>query len=64
MQIKICFLAGWRDAPEAKMVFVNHGQELSCDEFAKTIENELSIPAIPPYSGDGFGLATRWFRRK
>ena len=51
-------LLGWLEKmpQKPKMVFVNHGQELSCDEFAKTIENELSIPAIPPYSGDGFAL--------
>ena len=27
-----------------------------CDEFAKSIENELEISALAPYSGDGFEL--------
>ena len=51
-------LLGWLEKmpQKPKMVFVNHGQELSCDEFAKSIESTLSIPAIAPYSGDGFAL--------
>lgn len=39
-----------------KVVFVNHGHDTVCDEFAKSIENELEISALAPYSGDGFEL--------
>ena len=38
------------------VVFVNHGHDTVCDEFAKSIENELEISALAPYSGDGFEL--------
>lgn len=38
------------------MFFVNHGHDTVCDEFAKSIENELEISALAPYSGDGFEL--------
>lgn len=39
-----------------KVVFVNHGHDTVCDEFAKSIENELEISALAPYSGDGLEL--------
>lgn len=39
-----------------KVVFVNHGHDTVCDEFAKSIENELELSALAPYSGDGFQL--------
>lgn len=51
-------LLAWLSAmPEKpKVVFVNHGHDTVCDEFAKTIELQLDTPALAPYSGDGFEL--------
>ena len=51
-------LLAWLSAmPEKpKVVFVNHGHDTVCDEFAKTIELKLDTPALAPYSGDGFEL--------
>ena len=40
-----------------KRVFVVHGQDTVCDEFAELIEKETKIPAIGPYSGDIYDLA-------
>ncbi len=39
-----------------KTVFVNHGHDYVCDEFAKTIDRIVDVPALAPYSGDGFEL--------
>lgn len=39
-------------------VFVNHGQDEVCDIFAKTITDKLGFPAIAPYSGDEYDLAS------
>lgn len=41
-----------------KTVFVNHGDDRVCDCFAETVEQRLGIPAIAPYSGDGYDLRT------
>ena len=51
-------LLSWLGSIEQKpkVVFVNHGHDTVCDEFAKSIENELEISALAPYSGDGFEL--------
>lgn len=50
-------LAWLSSMPEnPKVVFVNHGHDTVCDEFAKTIELQLDTPALAPYSGDGFEL--------
>ncbi len=43
---------------EPKQVFVNHGDDGVCDQFAKTITRQLEIPAVAPYSGDGYDLIT------
>lgn len=40
-----------------KRVFVVHGQDSVCDAFAQTIEKEIGIPAVGPYSGDVYDLA-------
>lgn len=34
-----------------KMVYVNHGQDTVCDEFAAVISAKLSYPACAPYNG-------------
>ncbi len=51
-------LLGWlgnlKNKPE--MVFVNHGNDLVCDEFAQTIIKELTIPATAPYNGASYEL--------
>ncbi len=51
-------LLGWlgniKEKP--KMVFVNHGNDTVCDEFAKTIVRELAIPAAAPYNGACYEL--------
>lgn len=39
-----------------KAVFVNHGGDSVCDEFAEHIKNEISINAIAPYSGGEYDL--------
>lgn len=51
-------LLNWLGSMKKKptVVFVNHGHDAVCDEFAKTIEDELNITALAPYSGDGFEL--------
>ncbi len=41
-----------------KKVFVNHGNDTVCDEFASLIETELSMRAEAPYSGDCYDLLT------
>ncbi|MBQ0110462.1 MAG: MBL fold metallo-hydrolase [Oscillospiraceae bacterium] len=37
-------------------VFVNHGSDTVCDEFAKSIEDACGYTAFAPYSGDEFDL--------
>ena len=39
-------------------VFVNHGGDEVCDEFAKTITDTLGFEAIAPYNGAEFDLQT------
>ena len=39
-----------------KQVFVNHGEEFACEQFARTVEEKLNYPTIAPYSGDGYDL--------
>ena len=50
------WLANMGQAP--RQVFVNHGDELVCEHFAATIAQKLQYPAVAPYSGDGYDLAT------
>ena len=40
-----------------ELVFVNHGDEIVCESFAKLLE-EKGYKAIAPYSGDGYDLCT------
>lgn len=41
-----------------KTVFVNHGNDTVCDEFAAEIEKTLGVQAIAPYSADKYDLLT------
>lgn len=51
-------LLNWLKAMEIKpkKVFVNHGDDLVCDEFATAVTNEVGVEAIAPYSGDEYDL--------
>ena len=48
---------GALNAPPRK-IFVNHGGDSVCDEFAKEIKSRFGYDAVAPYSGDVFDLAT------
>lgn len=39
-----------------RQVFVNHGDDHICDQFAGTIHDRLGLKALAPYSGDEFDL--------
>ena len=41
-----------------RQIFVNHGEDSVTDLFAQTIEQQLKISAIAPYSGDEYDLLT------
>ena len=47
--ILLDWLGNLKEAPE--QVFVNHGDDLVCDEFAETIQNTLGFSATAPYNG-------------
>lgn len=49
------WIAGFREKP--RMVFVNHGDEGSCEAFRSTLES-LGYHAQAPYSGTEFDLLT------
>ena len=46
---------GSLEKPPVK-VFVNHGDDIVCDNFAQTIYNKLKFDATAPYSGDVYDL--------
>ena len=47
-----------------KQVFINHGEDMVCVSFMKTVEERLGYPASAPYSGDGYDLlANEWFQK-
>ena len=50
------WLKGFEVKP--KTVFVNHGGDTVCDEFAEHIKNEISVNTIAPYSGGEYDLHT------
>lgn len=52
--ILINWLKGFEAKP--KTVFVNHGNDTVCDEFAETIQKELSVFATAPYNGAEYDL--------
>ncbi|MEG1380687.1 MAG: MBL fold metallo-hydrolase, partial [Ruthenibacterium sp.] len=53
-------LLRWAKAFESvpTRVFVNHGEETACETFTARLVNELHMPAVAPYSGDAWDLAT------
>ncbi len=51
----VSWLANMGQAPQ--IVFVNHGDEVVCESFAKLLEGK-GYKAIAPYSGDGYDLLT------
>ena len=53
-------LLDWLRSIDAKpqKVFVNHGNDEVCDEFAKTITDELGIEATAPYNGAVYDIIT------
>jgi len=53
-------LLGWLGSlkkPPVK-VFINHGADIVCDNFAQTIQNKLQFETTAPYSGDTYDLTT------
>ncbi|MBQ9838373.1 MAG: MBL fold metallo-hydrolase [Oscillospiraceae bacterium] len=45
-------------------VFVNHGDDVVCDSFVTTVQQQLSYPASAPFSGDGYDLINcEWFQK-
>lgn len=54
MNMLLDWLENLKKRPE--MVFVNHGNDQVCDEFAQTIVHRLSTPATAPYSGSQYDL--------
>lgn len=53
-------LIDWLSAvsPSPSTVFVNHGNDAVCDEFAALISERLGVKAIAPYNGACYDLAT------
>ena len=39
-------------------MFVNHGDDIVCDVFAKRLHDELGIPSMTPFSGTVYDLKT------
>ncbi|MEG2842260.1 MAG: MBL fold metallo-hydrolase RNA specificity domain-containing protein, partial [Ruthenibacterium sp.] len=39
-------------------VFVNHGEASACETLTARLVNELHMPAVAPYSGDAWDLAS------
>ena len=50
-------LISWLSTLSPQKVFVNHGSDGVCDEFAALIKQELSLDAYAPYSSDAFDLS-------
>ena len=58
MRIKTAFCAGWAAwAPKPAHVFVNHGDDASCTQFAACLQSEHGYSANAPYSGACYDLA-------
>lgn len=53
-EMLIEWLSGFDTKP--KTVFVNHGHDEVCDEFAQTVEHRLGMYATAPYSGSEYDL--------
>ena len=50
------WMGGFEQKPQ--MIFVNHGEDQVCTEFAECLEQEFGITAVAPYSGTIYDLAT------
>lgn len=50
------WLGGMDRSPQR--VFVNHGDDRVCDDFADAIREKLACSAVAPFSGDGYDLFT------
>ena len=55
------WLHGFKKMPE--VIFVNHGEDEVCTEFAETLKNEFGVEAYAPYSGTEYDLAKGEFIR-
>lgn len=55
-KILLSWLSGFKEKP--KQIFVNHGNDTVCEEFASTITETLKIPAVAPYNGGSYDLLT------
>ncbi len=53
-EMLLSWISGFDTKP--KTVFVNHGDDEVCDEFARTVENRLEIYATAPYNGSEYDL--------
>lgn len=42
--------------PKPVRMFITHGDEDACEEFAALLRNEEKLNALPPYSGDAWDL--------
>ncbi len=53
-------LLAWVDSIGEKPceIFVNHGEDTSCTEFAQTLEENFKVKAKAPYSGSVYNLIT------
>ena len=55
------WLSGYKQKPS--VVFVNHGDDKTCSEFADNITKDCGIQAFAPYSGSEFDLIRgEWIR--
>ena len=55
------WLSGFQKKPS--LVFVNHGDDITCTEFAKTISDTFQLPASAPYAGSEYDLLKgEWIR--
>lgn len=55
------WIRGFEKKPQ--LVFVNHGEDRSCQSFAECLEKEEHLRAFAPYSGTVFNLATGEFEK-
>jgi metallo-beta-lactamase family protein len=56
MNMLLDWLKNLKTSPE--MVFVNHGNDGVCDEFAEKIRKKLDMPSVAPYNGGEYDLLT------
>lgn len=54
--ILLDWLGNLKEKPE--QVFVNHGEDTVCDEFAQTVTEQLGFAATAPYNGAVYDLLT------